>query len=296
MIVVTIRKKRGIDILKSMNFSLGAKYIILSTIFFALMNVGVKYIRRIPAYEIVFFRALVSLAVAYALIKRKGLNPWGNNKPLLIYRGIAGTIALMMYFYTLQHMPLASAVTIQYLSPIFTILIAGVMLKEPARPVQWLFFAISFIGVMMIKGFDMRISVFGLVIGIAAAFFAGLAYNFIRKLKDYDHHLVVVFYFPLVTVPTIGLYTFAHWVIPGPVEWLILILIGLATTAAQIYMTKAYQIEKAANISNYNYLGTVYALILGYFLFGELISVPALIGIGLIIFGVISCTRCGRAS
>jgi len=282
--------------LKSINFSPGVKYIILSTIFFTLMNVGVKYIQHIPAYEIVFFRALVSLAVGYVLIRRKGLNPWGNNKPLLIYRGIAGTIALMMYFYTLQHMPLASAVTIQYLSPIFTILIAGIMLKESARPIQWLFFAISFIGVVMIKGFDMRISVFGLVMGVTAAFFSGLAYNFIRKLKDYDHHLVVVFYFPLVTVPTIGLYTLAYWVTPGVMYWLILILIGLATTVAQIYMTKAYQLEKAANISNFNYLGTIYALILGYFLFGELISVPALLGIGLIIFGVISCTRCGRAS
>jgi drug/metabolite transporter (DMT)-like permease len=258
------------------------------------MNVGVKYIQHIPAYEIVFFRALVSLIVGYALIKRERLNPWGNNKPLLIFRGIAGTIALMLYFYTLQNMPLASAVTIQYLSPIFTILIAGIMLKEPARPVQWLFFAISFIGVVMIKGFDVRITALGLVIGIASAFFSGIAYNFIRKLKDHDHHLVVVFYFPLVTVPTIGLYTLFNWVTPVVTDWLILLLIGLATTVAQIYMTKAYQIERAANISNYNYLGTIYALILGYFLFGELIGAPALLGIGLIIIGVASSTKFNR--
>ena len=282
--------------MKPVNFSPGVKYIIISTVFFALMNVGVKYIRHIPAYEIVFFRALVSLAVGYVLIRRKGLNPWGNNKPLLIYRGIAGTIALMLYFYTLQNMPLASAVTIQYLSPIFTLLIAGIMLKESARPIEWLFFSISFAGVVMIKGFDVRISAFGLVMGVGAAFFSGLAYNTIRKLKDHDHHLVVVFYFPLVTVPTIGLYALTHWVTPGAVDWLILILIGLATTVAQIYMTKAYQLEKAANISNFNYLGTIYALILGYFLFNELIGLLALLGIGLIIFGVISCTRCGRAS
>ena len=277
--------------MKSFKFSPAVKYIILSTVFFALMNAGVKYIQHIPAYEIVFFRALVSLIVGYALIKREHLNPWGNNKPLLIYRGIAGTIALMLYFYTLQNMPLASAVTIQYLSPIFTILIAGIMLKEPARLIQWLFFAISFIGVVMIKGFDVRITVPGLVIGIASAFFSGIAYNFIRKLKDHDHHLVVVFYFPLVTVPTIGLYTLFNWVTPGMTDWLILFLIGLATTVAQIYMTKAYQIEKAANISNFNYLGIIYALLLGFFLFGELIGAPALLGISLIIIGVASSTK-----
>ena len=257
------------------------------------MNIGVKFIRHIPAHEIVFFRAVVSLVVGYMLIRRRGLNPWGNNKPLLIYRGIAGTIALIMYFYTLQQMPLASAVTIQYLSPIFTILIAGIMLKEPARPIQWLMFLVSFAGVVMVKGFDPRISVFELIIGVAAAVFSGLAYNFIRKLKDHDHPLVVVFYFPLVTVPVVGLYTLTHWVPPNSDDWLILIMIGLATTVAQIYMTKAYQAEKAANISNFNYLGTIYALAFGFFLFDELIGVFSLIGIGLIIFGVIMCTRCG---
>lgn len=276
----------------SIKISPGVKYILLSSFFFTLMNIGVKYLDHIPAYEIVFFRGLVTLAVGYVFIRRAGLSPWGNNKKFLLLRGVAGTIALLMYFYTLQRMPLASAVTIQYLSPIFTVLIAGFMLKEPARMIQWLFFLVSFSGVILIKGFDARITLTELSLGIAAAVFSGLAYNFIRKLKDFDHPLVVVFYFPLVTVPVVGIYTIFNWVVPGPLDWLIIFMVGLVTTIAQIFMTMAYQSDKAVNISNFNYLGSVYALILGYFLFGELISAPALIGIGLIIFGVIMCTRC----
>jgi drug/metabolite transporter (DMT)-like permease len=264
----------------------GIKYILLSTIFFALMNVGVKYLKAMPAHEIVFFRAVVTLVVVYFLLRLRGLNPRGNNKKYLILRGVTVTAGLIMYFYTLQRMPLASAVTIQYLSPIFTIIIAGIMLKEPPRTVQWLFFLISFAGVVMVKGFDARVTVPELSIGVASAACSGLAYNFIRKLKDFDHPLVVVFYFPLVTVPIVGLYTFTHWVNPNPKEWIIMILVGLATTAAQIFMTKAYQIDKAANISNYNYLGTVYAIIIGYFFFGETLGPLAAGGIGLIILGV----------
>ena len=277
--------------MKRFNISPGIKYIFISVIFFALMNVGVKYLKPIPSHEIVFFRALVTLIAGYILIKRQKLNPWGKHKPYLIARGLTGTIALIIYFYTVQNMPLATAVTIQYLSPIFTIIIAGIFLKEPAKPVQWLFFILSFIGVLMLKGFDTRVSLLDLGLGIAAAFFAGLAYNFIRKLKDYDHPLVVVFYFPLVTVPIVGVYMMFHWVNPSPLDWLIMILVGIATTIAQIYMTKAYQAEKAANISNFNYLGTIFALAFGYFLFGELINLPGLIGIGLIIFGVIMSNR-----
>ena len=143
--------------MKNINISPGIKYVLLASFFFTLMNVGVKYVKNIPSNEVVFFRAFVSLVICYFMLRYKKINPWGNNKKLLLLRGITGTIALVMYFYTLQHMPLASAVTIQHLSPIFTIIIAGFMLKEYSRSVQWLFFMIAFVGVVMIKGFDTRI-------------------------------------------------------------------------------------------------------------------------------------------
>jgi len=265
----------------------GIQYILTATLFFTLMNIGVKYINNIPAYEIVFFRALVSLIVCYGMVKQKKIHPWGNDKKNLLLRGVFGTLGLTMYFYTIQQMPLASAVTIQYLSPIFTIIIAGFMLKEYPRPIQWLFFLLSFSGVIMIKGFDSRILPIDVVIGVTAAICSGFAYNYIRKLKESDHPLVVVLYFPLVTVPVVGTYTIFHWVQPQFMEWMILLAIGLATTFAQIYMTKAYQLEKAANVSNFNYLGSVYALIVGFFIFGETIGLLGLIGMMVIFIGVL---------
>jgi drug/metabolite transporter (DMT)-like permease len=277
-----------------MKTSPGVKYIILSTFFFALMNVGVKYVDRIPAHEVVFFRALVTLIIGYVWIVRAGLNPWGNNKKFLLLRGITGTIALISYFYTLHTMPLASAVTIQYLSPIFTIIISAIMLKEPPRRLQWFFFFMAFAGVVMVKGIDSRVTVPELLIGIEAAVFSALAYNFVRLLKDYDHPMVVVFYFPLVTVPVVGVYCFFSWVTPTPTELLILIAIGLTTTLAQVYLTKAYHADTAPNISIFNYLGTIYAILIGFFFFNEAVSPPGYIGFGLIIFGVIMAQRFRR--
>ncbi|MEZ5357576.1 MAG: DMT family transporter [Candidatus Zixiibacteriota bacterium] len=272
-------------------FTPGVRSIMLATLFFAFMNTGVKFIGRIPSHEIVFVRAVVTLIVGYILVRKAGLDPRGNNKPVLLLRGLTGTVAMVLYFYTVQHMPLASAVTIQYLSPIFTVIIAGLLLKEPPRPIQWLFFLISFGGVLMVKGFDPRVSVLDLTLGIFAAVFSAMAYNFIRKLKNSDHHYVIVFYFSLITVPFVGAYCLYDWVTPTLFEWAVMIGIGLAVTIAQIYMTRGYQLEKAANISNYNYLGTLYALIIGYFLFDEMFGIPAFVGIGLIIFGVLMSSR-----
>lgn len=101
-------------------------------------------------------------------------------------------------------MPLASAVTLQFLSPIFTIVLGIFLVKETVRPLQWLFFLIAFLGVVMIQGFDHRVGMLDVSLGIGSAIFSALAYNTIRRLKASEHPLVIVFYFPLVALPITG--------------------------------------------------------------------------------------------
>ncbi|MCE2495744.1 MAG: EamA family transporter [Flavobacteriales bacterium] len=98
-------------------------------------------------------------------------------------------------------MPLASAVTIQYLSPLFTSIFAIFILKERMASIQWLFFGLSIAGVVVLKRFDPGINLLYMMLGLGSAFFAGLAYNAIRKVRGTDHPVVVVFYFPLIATP-----------------------------------------------------------------------------------------------
>jgi drug/metabolite transporter (DMT)-like permease len=265
----------------------GIRHMLYSTVYFALMNLCVKFVPRIPTHEAVFFRALGMLVLCAGAMAQAGVSPWGNHKRYLFLRGFYGTLGLNLYFYTLQAMPLASAVTLQYLSPIFTSVFAIFLLKESVRPLQWLCFALSFGGVLLLKGFEAQLPLNAFAAAIAAAVCSGLAYNYVRKLKDYDHPLVTVFYFPLVTLLLTGPYTLMHWVQPQGWEWLALALLGIFTYFAQIHMTRAYQAEQLAVVSSFNYLGAIYALGLGWLFFGELLSLGALMGVTLILIGVI---------
>ncbi|MBN2362382.1 MAG: DMT family transporter [Deltaproteobacteria bacterium] len=267
---------------------------LVSTVFFALMNVGAKLLVRIPVHQIAIFRALVTIAVAYALIRRERLSPWGHNKRFLILRGVAGTVSLLLYLWTVQVIPLSSAVTIQYLSPIFTVLITGLLTGERARPRQWLLFGVAFAGVLLVKGFDPRVTTWELAVGVVSAVGSGLAYSAIRRLKDDDHPLVVVFYFPLVTIPLVAAPVAATWVTPTPGELALLLLVGLTTTAAQICMTRAYQLERADRVSIINYVGTSYAIAIGYLMFDEPLTALGGAGLVLIIVGVVLGTRASR--
>jgi len=263
------------------------KYMLLAGLFFALMNVCVKYVSHIPTVEVVFFRSVFSLVASYVILKRDKIPVFGTNKPLLILRGVAGCIGLVGSFYTLQHIPLASAVTINYLSPFFTAILGIFIVKQPVKPIRYLYFGLAIAGVIMLKGFDPRISTLDLVIGLTAALIAGLAYNIISKLKNSEHPLVIIFYFPLITLPFVGVYTLMHWKNPQGWDWAVLLLIGIFTQIAQYYMTLSYQRANLAKVASLNYLGVIYALVFGYFLFQETFSEYALLGIAVILTAVI---------
>ena len=267
-------------------FSPGIGYMLLATLLFACMNVLVKGVPRLPAVELVFFRSVISFIICYGMLLKAGVSPWGTNKGLLVARGAVGAVALIMFFITLQHIPLASAVTMQYLSPIFTTLLGIVLVKERVYPMQYIFFALAFGGVLLLEGFDARVSPLYLGLGIGSAVFSGLAYNAIRRIGNREHPLVIVLYFPLVTLPITGAYVAFNWVQPVGVEWLYLIAIGILTQFAQYYLTKAYQAEAISKVASLQYTGIIYALIMGWIFFGETFNIFSYMGILLVLIGV----------
>jgi len=267
----------------------GAQYMLISSFAFSLMHLCVKALPHIPVLELVFFRSFVSLLISFTSLKQKKIPLFGNNKKILLARGLFGVTALTLFFITLQNIPLAGAVTIQYLSPIFTAFFAIFILKEKIKNRQWFFFALAFLGVLTLKGFDIsgQISFKYVGIGLISACFSGIAYNCIRLLRTTENPLVVVFYFPLVATPIMAILAYFNWVQPVGTDWIYLLLLGIITQVAQIYMTKGIQSDKAGNIMTYKYVGVLFAFGYGYLFFGETYSLLSILGILLLLSGVL---------
>ncbi|MEM8894337.1 MAG: DMT family transporter [Bacteroidota bacterium] len=267
--------------------SKGIQFMLVASFTFTLMKVGVKLIPHIPPIEIIFFRSIISFVISVLALKSQKVSIWGRNKPILIARGISGAIALFMYFTLLQKIPLATASTLQYLAPIFTSILGIFLLRERVKSLQWLFFFVSFTGILVVQGFDTRVSSLHLLLGISASLFMGLAYNFIRMLKTSEHSLVIILYFPLVTLPIAGIISIFQWVTPEGFDWLILIGIGVLTQIAQYFMTRSYQNEEVNKVSIVNYTGLIYSLGFGFIIFGETFNLMTYCGMVLVIIGVV---------
>ncbi|MBL7835956.1 MAG: DMT family transporter [Bacteroidetes bacterium] len=266
----------------------GVRLMLVASVGFACMNASVKYISHIPVFEVILFRAVITLIISYATLKKRKVNPWGPHHKFLIARGLFGAGGLICYFYTLQHLQLANAIVIHYLSPIFTTLIAMIFLGERVKGIQWIAFGISFTGVIMVKGFA-NIELLDFMVGVAGAALSGFAYNAIRNMKDKEDADVIVFYHPLISLPVVALYLFIFpqsIVMPTGYDWLFLAGTGIFTQVGQYFITRAYQMDTAARISSVSYIGIIWGVLMGKFLFGEAYHLNVLLGMAVVLGGV----------
>ncbi|MCC9168014.1 DMT family transporter [Pontibacter harenae] len=267
--------------------SKGVRYMLLSTLFFSMMNVCVKLVSHIPALEVILFRSVISLVMSYVVLHRAKVSVWGKDRKWLIARGVTGTIALMLFFNTLQNIPLATAATVQYMSPIFTAILGIFLVKERVKVWQWVFFLVSFAGVVVIEGVEAEVDTFYLWLGVISSFFTGLAYTIVRKINTKEHPLVIIFYFPLMALPITSIYSVLNWVQPEGWDWALLFLVGVLTQLGQYYMTLSYQAEEISKVASLNYIGIIYALLFGFILFEETFHFWTYLGMALVLAGVV---------
>ena len=265
----------------------GVRSMFFSTLAFSLANILVKQVSHIPAMEVVFFRCSIASVFCFVGIRRAKADWIGSNHLQLLLRGLFGTTALFFFFITLQNVPLASAMTIQYLSPIFTSIIAIFVLKEGVKNIQWLFYAVAFSGVFLIEQFDSRISLFYLAIGIISAFCSGMAYNLVRSLKGREYPLTIVLHFQLVGAVAGLIGIFFEWRTPQGWDWFYLFLIAVFSQLGQVFLTSALQKERVAGVAIVNYTGLIYALLVGALVYGEEQTAASMAGMLLVVFGVL---------
>jgi drug/metabolite transporter (DMT)-like permease len=281
----------------------GIRYMAYGAFWFSLMSLLVKTAgQRLPSSEIVLARAIVSLVLSYALLRQARVPIWGNDPKLLTLRGLLGAAALACFYYALVHLPLAEATVIQYTNPVFTALLAAWLLRERLGVREGACVAASLGGVLLIARpgflFGAEHAIDPVTVGIAllGALLSAGAYVTIRRLARTEHPLVIVFYFPLVTVPaTIPLVVpVAVW--PRGWEWLLLLGVGVTTQIAQVYMTRGLQLLPAARATTVGYTQIVFAALWGALFFAEIPDRWSFAGAALIIASTLAlATRGGEA-
>uniref|UniRef100_UPI0040478EE9 DMT family transporter n=1 Tax=Mariniflexile sp. TaxID=1979402 RepID=UPI0040478EE9 len=263
------------------------KYMIISALAFSVMNIIVKELSEVNSYEIVFFRSLSSLFFTFGYLIKNKIPMVSSNNKLMVLRSLAGAFSMLLFFMSLKYLSVGTAVSLRYIAPIFAAIFAVFLLKEKIKALQWLFFVISFVGVIVLKGLDTQIDSFGLILVLLAAVLSGLVYIIINKIGNSEHPVVVVNYFMVVATILGGVLSIPHWVTPKGTEWLYLFSLGAFGYYGQLYMTKAFQNAATNLMAPLKYIEVVFTVILGAVLFNEIYTFWSLLGMALIISGLV---------
>lgn len=273
--------------------ALGSLWMLAAGVFFAIMGVCVKLgAARYSTAELVFYRSFFGLMVIWGATSANRLPLATAHLQLHISRSVIGFISLMLFFYAITHLPLATAMTLNYTSPLFLALFTTIWLREKVRPVLLVAIVLGFIGVTVLlnptfHGGSLMAGILGLISGLLA----GFVYVQVTQLgRVGEPEWRTVFYFTLVcsTGGAIGMLLWdLHAVRLTDVP--LLVSMGASATLAQLAMTRAYRMGDALVAGSLAYSTVVFASLLGILLWQEILSPSQWLAIALIIAsGVLS--------
>ncbi|PUE09894.1 DMT family transporter [Limnohabitans sp. T6-20] len=278
-----------------------ASWMILASLFFATMSVCIKFAAtHFDTFELVFYRGLIGMAFMAGLCKMQNVSLRTSIPMMHVWRSIIGVASLSAWFYAIAHLPLATAMTLNYMSGVWVaaFLIGGTLvmgrLQDAGKQGPIVLTVIAgFSGVVMIlRPTIEQNQLFAGVIGLLSGLGAALAYMQVAALgRVGEPESRTVFYFSIGTTVVGGmavLFTGASaWTWP---EALWLLPIGVLAALGQLCMTKAYSRGATLVVANLQYSGIVFAALYGLFLFGDQIPLIGWAGMALIIASGIAST------
>ena len=273
---------------------------VAATLLFATMGVCVKLASEFyAASEIVMYRGLVGSVMMALLTRRQGIGLKTRLPGMHLWRSISGVTSLCLWFYAISHLPLATAMTLNYMSSVWMalFLLGGAVLMGAQR-LDWRLMAsvlLGFVGVALIlrPTLDQQQLWYGLA-GLLSGMIAAMAYLQVTALgRAGEPELRVVFYFSvggcvagavITAVTEGGLQTHTLWGAS------LLLAVGVLATTAQVCLTRAYSIGRPLVNACLQYLGIVFSFIYGMLLFKDRLTWHAFFGMLFIICAGLAAT------
>lgn len=254
---------------------------------FAAMGVCVKLgAAHFTSAEMIFWRSALSMAAMAWLLRRAGQSVRTPRLGMHVHRGVSGFVSLFMFFYALTTLPVATAMTLNYTSPLFVAVLFAFLARERIGPGVWGAVALGFAGaVVLLRPTIGAEQLFPALIGLASGAISAIAYwNVHQLVREREPEERVVFYFSLFSALGALLWMLPqrwHPVTLGNVA--LLAGVGVFGTFAQLAMTRAYGKGSATVAAALSYSGIVFSSVLEIVVFGQALPLVAWIGIAMIV-------------
>ena len=265
----------------------------MSVCAFSIMDLIVKWSDSYPLGQVLFFRGFFGLVFYFFIIPRERLKNFYYTKRagLHFLRCLFGLIALISIFIALRNLPLATVVSISFAAPIFTTIFSIFFLSEKVRLYRWLAVIVGFIGIIIIA--EPGFSSLNIYFIYPIIFCLGLSYVAIaiRQLSTTEPIWLIALNFS-AAITLVSFFTIPFgWVMPDIKDLILLSFIGIFGGAANLWLSQSYKFSEVSLVTPLRYLALVFAIIFGYFIWDEMLSIKTLAGALLVIISSIIIFR-----
>jgi drug/metabolite transporter (DMT)-like permease len=276
-----------------MNPFIGIALQLASTLAFTIMGALVRYLgERVPVGEVVFSRSFLALVPLLVMLVWRGeladavrtRNLFGH-----VMRSFTNVAAMFCNYAGLVRIPLADATAIGFATPLFSVVLAALVLGEVVRVWRWSAVVIGLVGVLVMLSPHVgqaprdEASTLGAMFSLGGAFFLAVAITQVRHLAATETTASLVFFYSILS-SLAGLATlYWGWVLPSPGDLAALIAIGIFGGIGQILITESYRHASASVVAPFAYVSMLWSVAFGYFLFAEVSAPVVLIGAGIVI-------------
>jgi drug/metabolite transporter (DMT)-like permease len=279
-----------------MNASAGIAMKIMAALSSTLMLACVKGLDgAIPVGEVIFFRSLLALVPLMIWLKTQGSIVEGirtRNVRGHFLRGLAGTGGLYFSYLSLLYISLTDATAINYAAPLFTVLLAALLLREKVRHHRWVAVIAGFSGIIVMfsghlslkASFSLAASA-GILLALMAAFCTACALVQIRFLHGKEKPGAIAFWFAVTTATTSLITLAGGWIVPQGTQLLLLVGCGLLGGITQILMTLSLRYAEASLLAPFDYTTLLWSVAVGYLFLGNLPESTTVIGAILVVLG-----------
>lgn len=264
-------------------------WMLVAAFLFACMGVLVKLSAvYFTSIELVFYRSLMGVGITCLFIRSQRITLRTHHLKIHCWRGFSGLGSLLLFFYCITELPLATAISLNYTWPLFLALFSTLILKEQLHWPLVFAIALGFIGVIVLLRPVMHDDHWiAALMGLASGFFAAVAYMNVRQLGRLgESEWRVVFYFTLISTLITGIWLLLTAFNPITGQNILLLLgIGVTATLAQLAMTRAYRTGTTLIVSSLGYSTVLFASMWGLLVWEEMLPPIAWLGVGLIVLG-----------
>ncbi len=187
------------------------------------------------------------------------------------------------FFVGIASMPLATASTIMFLSPIFITLLAIPLLGEKVGFRRWIGVAVGFVGSLIVISPGASGVSIGIVFLLLAALGNALYQIITRQIRNVDPEITSVIYTGLIGTVVASMVVPFVWINPTPAHWLMFTLLGVAGIVGHLCLVRAFAVAEASLLAPFSYSSLIWASAYGFIVFGELPKANTLFGAALII-------------